>query len=67
VIRQSAGNSWTFENRDEPDQGEVNGACFFGLLDDLGYAKLLGAEDKSNRSTDVMLGWNLHYRWLQLR
>ncbi|MBO6674165.1 MAG: TIM barrel protein [Rhizobiales bacterium] len=44
-------------DRCAPDQGEVDYAHIFALLDDFGYAKPLGAEYKPHGSTDDTLGW----------
>jgi len=50
---QIAGNP----NRTEPDQGEINYAYLFALLDRLGYAGWIGAEYKPRKTTAEGLGW----------
>jgi hydroxypyruvate isomerase len=50
---QIAGNP----NRTEPDQGEINYAYLFALIDRLGYTGWIGAEYKPAKTTTEGLGW----------
>ncbi|MBI2720448.1 MAG: hydroxypyruvate isomerase [Rhizobiales bacterium] len=50
---QIAGNP----NRTEPDEGEINYAYLFTLLDHLGYTGWIGAEYKPRATTAEGLGW----------
>ena len=50
---QIAGNP----NRTEPDEGEINYAYLFTLLDRLGYIGWIGAEYKPRKTTVEGLGW----------
>jgi len=50
---QIAGNP----NRTEPDQGEINYAYLFPLIDRLGYQGWIGAEYKPVKTTVEGLGW----------
>ena len=43
--------------RGAPDQGEVNYSYIFGLIDELGYARPVGAEYKPQGPTEPTLGW----------
>jgi len=44
-------------NRNEPDQGEINYAWMFKLLDELKYDGWIGCEYRPARSTTAGLGW----------
>jgi hydroxypyruvate isomerase len=43
--------------RGAPDRGEVNYSYIFGLIDELGYARPVGAEYKPQGPTEPTLGW----------
>jgi hydroxypyruvate isomerase len=43
--------------RHEPDEGEVNYACIFDLLDKMGYAGYIGCEYRPREGTSAGLGW----------
>lgn len=44
-------------DRHEPDEGEVNYAYLFSLLDSLGYAGFVGCEYRPRGATEDGLGW----------
>ena len=44
-------------HRHEPDQGEVNHAWLFDLIDELGYAGHVGCEYRPRQGTSEGLGW----------
>jgi hydroxypyruvate isomerase len=48
--------------RHEPDQGEVNHAYLFELIDRLGYRGWIGAEYRPRGPTSAGLGWFERYR-----
>lgn len=54
---QIAGNP----NRTEPDQGEINYAYLFALIDKLGYQGWIGAEYKPAKTTVEGLSWLTRY------
>lgn len=51
--------------RHEPDDGEVNHAYLFALLDELGYAGHIGCEYRPRDGTSAGLGWFAPYREAQ--
>jgi hydroxypyruvate isomerase len=44
-------------DRHEPDVGELNYGYLFQLIDELGYAGVLGAEYRPRAGTSEGLGW----------
>jgi hydroxypyruvate isomerase len=49
-------------SRAEPDEGEVNYAALFEMLDRSGYAGYVGCEYKPRARTEDGLGWGKRYR-----
>lgn len=44
-------------HRHEPDEGEVNYAFIFDLLDEMGYAGYIGCEYRPRQGTSAGLSW----------
>jgi hydroxypyruvate isomerase len=53
--------------RHEPDVGELNHPYLFALLDELGYAGMVGCEYRPRAGTSAGLGWFQPYRAQQQR